>query len=484
MILPKKTFIFPGVLLCALVFFVSGKYLLRPLWFDEALTLQNFALMESIEKIYFSYVIPNNQLLYTMLLHWWIKFYSGISDFAVWMRLLSLLLAVITLLYTFRRFRVSLGSGVMAVVLITFCCAPPFLLHATALRGYMAGACFTILALGAALDYVALGKFPAWCRYFIFSLCAAAVLPSDMLALGAVVLYAMPGCGVDFLKNKRFYILCLTPFAAAAVFYIPIFHQLINVAKVGSNESWKDIYGVLRAVYLPQIFTFAMLFLPASASLLSVFRKKFNLLRTCRAGIWLLPLVPILLFPAPPFPRVFFPLFPIFALLFGAGIRDFTAIYCRLKRRFNSFFWFGGLIILAFSWCWIQQGPGVKKIFSEHCGGAGRDDFYFPYYLRSSHIPDKTAECVAELKKSYNWNSFYFTFNSDPWPLIFYLRMNGFNDAVFLFDGPGGKVSTIPSGSAVILKKDESHSLLAERFPGNWKHVFSNANHQVWSYNL
>ena len=141
-----------GILLCTLVFFSAGTYLVRPLWFDEALTVQNFALLDSVESIYFNYVIPNNQILYTVMLHYWIKLYCGLGGIDEWMRLLSLLLAGVTMLYTYRRFRVTFGSGVMAVILITFCCAPPFLLHATALRGYMAGACFTVLALGAALD--------------------------------------------------------------------------------------------------------------------------------------------------------------------------------------------------------------------------------------------------------------------------------------------------------------------------------------------
>jgi hypothetical protein len=270
-----------------------------------------------------------------MLLHFWIKLYSGMCAVDDWMRLLTLLLAGVTLIFTFRRFRVSFGSGVMAAVLITFCCAPPFLLHATALRGYMAGCCFSMLALGAALDSVALGKLSAWVRYFFFSLCSVAVLPSDLLPLGAVVLYALPGCGCCFWKNKRFYLLCLIPFGALLLFYLPIFPQLIQVAKVGSNESWKDLPGVLQAVYLPQLFTFAMLLLPASAALLFIRRPHFNMRRTFRLGIWLLPLIPLLLFPAPPFPRVFFPLFPFFALLTAAGVRDFTAIFCRLRRRFR-----------------------------------------------------------------------------------------------------------------------------------------------------
>ena len=473
-----------GILLCTLVFFAAGTYLVRPLWFDEALTVQNFALLESVKSIYFNYVIPNNQLLYTMLLHYWIKLYCGLGAIDDWMRLLSLLLAGVTMLYMYRRFRVTFGSGVMAVVLLSFCCAPPFLLHATALRGYMAGACCTVFALGAALDYLSSGKFRHWACYFIFSLCSVAVLPSDMLALGGVCLYALPLCGQEFWKNKRFYFLILAPFAAAALFYLPILQQLLQVIRVGSNESWKDLRGVLQAVYLPQLFTFAMLLLPVSPLLLCFRRKHFNWLRSCRAGIWLLPLIPILLFKAPPFPRVFFPLFPLFVLLVAAGVRDFTAIYCRLKKRFNPKFWIGGLCILSLSWCCIQQQPELKGLFSRCCGGAGRDDFYFPYYLRHGHTPDATARMIAADETLQKNRSFYFTFDSDPWPLMFYLRLNGRGNADFLFDGPRGMVSALPSQTIVILKLNEDQAALAQRFKGNWTFLFKNDNHQVWSYDL
>ena len=473
-----------GALLCALVFFAAGSYLSRPLWFDEALTLQNFAFLDSVRSIFRNYVIPNNQLLYTVFLHYWVKLYAGFTAFDDWLRLLTLFFAAGTLLYTFRRFRTACGTGVLAVVLLTFCCSPPFLLHATALRGYMAGAFFTVLALGAALDFTVTGKKGAWIRYFLFSFCSAGVVPSDLLALGGVVLYALPGCGEHFLRRRRFWLLALTPLCATLLFYLPVFPLLRQVIQVGSNESWKDLPGVLQAVYLPQLFIYAMLLLPGSAALLVFRRKRFNYLRTCRAGIWLLPLVPILLFPAPPFPRVFFPLFPLFALLVSSGVRDFTAIYCRSKRRFNYAVWIGGLLVLALSWCSIQQHESVKLHFSRRCGGAGRDDFYLPYYLRPSHMPDATARTLVCHEKLKNAKAFYLTFDADPWPLMFYLLLNGVENSgeKFLFDGPRGRVAGLPEGTAVILNAKESAETLQKRFPGHWIREFANANHQVWSY--
>ena len=80
--------------------------------------------------------------------------------------------------------------------------------------------------------------------------------------------------------------------------------------------------------------------------------------------------------------------------------------------------------------------------------------------------------------------AFYLTFNSDPWPLMFYLRLNGISEKPFLFDGPRGMVNELPPNTGVILKSDEDQSLLARRFKGRWKLLFKNDNHQVWSYDL
>ena len=62
----------------------------RELWFDEALTLTNFMLPLKLEEIYFNYTIPNNQIVYTMLLKVWDRAYLGYIDIIAHWRLLSL----------------------------------------------------------------------------------------------------------------------------------------------------------------------------------------------------------------------------------------------------------------------------------------------------------------------------------------------------------------------------------------------------------
>ena len=74
-------FIFPVLMtLCAM-----SVYLYRPLWFDEALTLMNFVSGKSLNQIYNSYIIPNNQIIYSMSLALWTNITNSLAvnyDFA------------------------------------------------------------------------------------------------------------------------------------------------------------------------------------------------------------------------------------------------------------------------------------------------------------------------------------------------------------------------------------------------------------------
>ena len=92
-------------------------YLMRQLWFDEALTVLNFGCMESPAAIYRSYVIPNNQLLFTMVIHYWLKLLPPRVPLDLWLRLPSLIFAVSLLLYMGRRFRRCCGALPLSVTL-------------------------------------------------------------------------------------------------------------------------------------------------------------------------------------------------------------------------------------------------------------------------------------------------------------------------------------------------------------------------------
>lgn len=468
--------IFPAFILGSLFLF-SAPYLNRDLWFDEALTYLHFAQMDSPGEIYTGYFIPNNQILYTITLHYWSMLLPEGVNPVIWFRLLSFLFAAATLLLLYRRFRVRLGGGaILLPVLVALAASVPFLIYATALRGYMLSALLITLALDAALDFAGGPNWKRAVRYTIWSLAAVATIPSNLLALGGVVLYALPLFGARFYMRKAFWTLALLPLLMFALFYLPIYKCLLGCMAL--REGWSDGFLALLAVYGAFLYSFAMLLLPSSGVALAFDREKFQWTRLARAAIWLLPL-PALLLPVAPFPRVFFPLWPLWALLLAGGVRDLTALNCRWRRRWNSRVWIGGLVVIVLGWSVLAQQPALRLMFSRRFGDAGADDYFYGYYLRNEHKPSETATWIARHVDGRPM-SFYSSFSADPWSLLFYLFNSGVDVREFRFDGPRGPVAALEPGMLVILRSNESASAVEKRFRRRLSPIYSNDNHGVY----
>ncbi len=471
--------IFPALFIGALFLF-SSAYLNRDLWFDEALTYLNFALLDSPAQIYRSYIIPNNQILYTATLHYWIKLFPGYIDSVVWLRLFSFLIALLTLIQLHHCFRVRMGGRVILLpVLIALAVSVPFLIYASALRGYMLSAFLVVIALDAALNFAGRADARRGIAYAFWSFAVIAVIPSNLLALGGVALYAMPLCGRRFYTKRAFWGLVTIPLVAFALFYLPIFSKLLKSMALG--EGWRNAPLALLAVYAAFFASFAMLLLPACG----VFRKRDwyrrNWLRLCRAAIWLLPIPAVLLLPVAPFPRVFFPLWPLWVLLLAGGLRDLTAYHCRLRRRrrWNFRVWIGALAIVALGWGFVMQQQTVRRMFSDRFGGAVQDDYFYGYYLRDTHKPRIT---IAEISRRVGTRPqvFYMSFAADPWALMYYLNTSKIRTLGIEFDGPRGPVPFLEPGTLAILRADESAEDVEKRFRRRLTLVYSNENHGVY----
>ena len=295
----------PPILILGAMFLFAPAYLNRDLWFDEALTFLDFAQRGSPLVIYRSYVIPNNQILYTIALHYWAQLLPPGIDPVFWFRLLSFFSGIATLLLLYRLFRVRLAGGtILLPVLAAMAVSVPFLIYATALRGYMQSALFVVLALHTALNFA--GK-PDWKRgfwYALASLGAVATIPSNLAVLAGVVLYALPLFGWGFWKRRAFWILAAIPPAMFLLFYLPIFPSFLGCLRLG--EGWNSGWGALLAVLAAFVYSFAMLLLPGTGSLLALDRTGFKWVRAVRLLIWLIPLPMALLLKVAPFPRVFF----------------------------------------------------------------------------------------------------------------------------------------------------------------------------------
>ena len=429
-------------------------YLTRQLWFDEALTVLNFACLGGPGEIYRAYVIPNNHILYTVVLYYWLKLLPPGFAPDLWLRLPSVVFAVVLLGYLGRRFRRMCGAIPLAVVLTALAVSPPFLVFATAVRGYMLGALFCAWAAGSAAEFAASPRFRPFAKYFIAALGAVLTVPSDLAALAGVVLFALPWCGAKFWNERKFYVLALTPVAALLLAYLPISRNFIAVAQLG--EGWRDRWSSLAAVGLALASAFgALLLLLPAEWVRGVKRWRREL---WRAAIWFLPLPAAFVFAVAPFPRVYFPLFPLLALAVAGALRSFAGVnwHRKVERSIRIKLGIGFVVLLLSLLPWHLPVLGA---LSPHVGGDLGDDFFYGYHLRPEHQPVRVAQALEKLPA----RSVYFSFLSDPWANMFYHLTRG-GKAEYLFDGPRGQVAEIPVGAAAVLRRDESPEVLGRRF--------------------
>lgn len=453
--------------LAAIFLFFVHPCLLREFWFDEALTLMNFAWMPDPVKIYFSYVIPNNQIIYTIALHFWSQLPVTFFRPDFFLRLLSLFFGMGTFIVLYVSFRKMLGRKPLLLALGALVLSPPFLIYSTALRGYMASAFFIALTVKFAVDFQRKPLPGNFLKYAAGCLLTVGTIPSNLLALGGCVLYALPLAGTSFWRMKRSYILSLTPFAALTVFYLPILKSFLGVCRLG--EGWQDGIGVSAAWGWTAASVFGLLWIYMFGGRCR-WRDWFGI------GILLLPVAAVVILPTSPFPRVFFPLLPLLALVVAGGVRRSVARRFRKKSRRVYGITACCVLLTAFV---LNQVP-VKEFLSDRCGGLSGDDFFYGYYMRQEHVPQQTA---VNLELYYGKNSelpsVYMSFASDPWPTMYYLLANGFR-AEFLFDGPRGKVGVLTSDSIVIISKKENPETVTSRFGVTLEPLFQTPMHSVF----
>ena len=451
----------PAVLSIVLLIRVRDM-LIRPLWFDEALTVLNFALLETPAKIYNSYIIPNNQIIHTILLHWWIKLSN--LDF---LRFLPLLcgIATLVLLWQMRR-----KSSNVALYTVLFCLAASFSfgIYATALRGYIFSCAMTAGGVWVVSHYLENGKKRFLAGWFIFSLLGVGTIPGTLAGLAAALLYAVGNCRWEIFKKWRLYLAGLMPIAAFAIFYLPIKEQLLRCAALG--EGWNNGTMMLLALAMGIIFTFLPVLLPALAGQIRKHRltpKIFHL------AIWLLPVPAAYIFKVAPFPRVFLPVFPIFALLLANGVKNFYALIRKKKGRKYLEFVFVAIGIFICLWSGVCSFEKFRqRIETLHPAPGGQPDFIDCHFVRKDFSPRVTA---GEFKMRFpELPVVYVSFASDPWALMCAFMEQGIKTRI-VFDGPAGKVSNTPL--VAIKHFNENTADLEQRFQCKFNEVFTTDNH-------
>ena len=430
--------------LLALAAAVTVPLLGRDLWFDEALTLLDFALLPSIPAIWQAYVIPNNQLLHTALLHFWAPVAGALFPFNAGLRLLPLATTLVLVLVLWRGSARSCGWAALSLTLAAWIVSPPFALFGSALRGYILAALAVTAALIAAERWAARGGLGAAMGFFAAAFAGAAAVPTTLLGIGAALLLAFADRRP--LRNRRFWGAAGLALAAFALCYGGIARQFWAVCRLG--EGWRDGRAALAVTALAVLAAFAPLLL--TGALFRLRRHRFREGDWWRLCVWLAPLPPCLLLPVAPFPRVFWCLFPLWTVLTARGLRPFFA-WARRRRAAAA-----GLVALAAAWA-VLMNMGALWISDRWIGES--DDFFAPYWCREGFRP---AELIAEAARrsaaaGVENPVLYASFAADPWALCLYGRLAGVE---VRFDGPRGAAAG-PFDGAVFRR--------GEALPERWK---------------
>lgn len=436
-------------------------HLARPFWFDEVLTLGWLEL--DFFRIPFTYPIPNNHIVYTMMLSLWSRITD--SDFFA-MRLFSLIggCAAVFMITRFLIRRFGNRAGICAASLLAASgCMAQF---STALRGYIFALIFCFAAYLAADRWIRRGGrlLPILC--FIFCFLAAGVMPTALFILCGQALFFLPEIFRGGKRRMRALLSFFLPIPALLTAYAHIFDQLLAASRL--KEGWSgwfaaywNLYGAFLLMMLPAI--------PAALYGAVLLWKRFPVLKTrllASGTIFLIPLFLSIPARVPPFPRVFFPFFGIWTVILAMLLLPITR-----SRRCLHLLIFPVLI-------WLAAMPSATPILSRMLFGFRGDDLLHPYPMSEHFTPEKTADFLKKADLPV-----FIDFDADPPSLSLQLIGRDFPESKILYDRPDrGPVSSLDPSCLIVCGSEQELSRILRRFglTGNWQCIFAEGMQKVY----
>ena len=423
----------------------------RDLWFDEALTIGEFMQLPTIGAIYRHYVIPNNHIIYTICLKIWNQLYFPFCSPDLYWRLFTVLTSLALVITIFIRWRKRYGILPVALILFAFCLSMPFSIYSTAIRGYMLSMLWIVVCYEFARAWT---NRPTWNNaigYFIFSLLAVGTIPSNLLALGAIVILLFPRFGFKKVLSWKFIFLALAPLAATALFYLPLSERVATIMKL--REGWWNAWSVARVVYSSFIIAFLPLLIASLAGAVIFLKRRKNRKYFWGSLIILMPLAIVFLRSPSPFPRVFLCLWPIWMLILTAGLSHLMATMRKYKYRLVLLV--TALYLASFGWAQLCNANHNFLANTLHDKN-NMDDFFNPYYMAPDYKPWGLIQKIKELSGDKKV-PVYVTFTAEPCVISLYGRMAGIDPRLWVFDRPSrfGKVGYLPRPAWILLKQTE-----------------------------
>ena len=422
----------------------------RDLWFDEALTIGEFMQLPTIGAIYRQYVIPNNHIIYTICLKIWDQLYFSLCSPDLYWRLFTVLTSVAFIVVIFTRWRKRYGTLPVALLLFAFCLSMPFAIYSTAVRGYMLSMLWIVISYEFARSWVNHANWQNATGYFVFSLLAVGTIPSNLLALGAIVILLFPRFGFRRILNWKFIFLALAPLLATALFYLPLSDRVAAIMKL--REGWWNAWSVARVVYSSFIIAFLPLLIASLTGVVIFLKRRKN-----RNYLWgllviLMPLAVVFLRTPSPFPRVFLCLWPVWMLMTVAGLTHLTASVQKRKHRLVLV-----LILLVASFGWAKLCNAKRDFLADTFHDkSNMDDFFAPYYMAPDYKPWSLIQKIQKLSEDKKI-PIYVTFTAEPCVISLYGSIAGIDPSLWIFDRPSqfGKVEYLPRPAWILLKKSE-----------------------------
>lgn len=409
-------------------------FFFRPVWFDEALSVMDFVMRPDIADIYWSYSIPNNHIVYNILLRLWIDL-CGSLPYAISLRLFSVLTASASLLLIIRMWNRRFCRETVLIACFCFAVSLPFAIYATAIRGYILSFLLIIAALEIALCYRDAGKPFHLIFFFLLAFLAVGITPTNLIAFAAIYILVLPSPNPKEIISDKTFFLGIIPLAAFIIFYIPIFGKLVKALSL--SEGWSS--GIFASIHL--YGAFAISFLPLLVLvIIGMFSPEEKMGAALKIQISLIFLIPLLVFliksPAP-FPRAFFCLWPIWIFIL-CSLAD------PIVKKFNGKFpGLALLVIICLCFLWSLCPLRFSLQLSDNMSKGGQDDFFRPYFMRAEFNPIGTVKKSVEIAGANGPGSAFIDFSADYPSIIFYGRALNVDDSFWLFDKPNRKVASL-----------------------------------------
>lgn len=338
--------------------YIVIQYIQLDFWNDEVYTLNHFTLVPLIDTIT-DYHAPNNHVFFNLINNLYLQL-TGITDIRwladhpFFIRIVSLLYAVGTLIYTYAAAKKRFNDYTAIIAVIILCSTITYYNFFLQVRGYGLSMFLLSMMIFHSLRYE---SEPAW-KDFILIITAAClssytIPPNIYFVLSAGIFYFVSGI-IHYLKTPKIIlkekdystwkyfgivIALATGTILALLFYLPVYDQVFNNEFAKSFGWFKGSFVITNIIFCSfQSGRFLITLMALAGLLLYVIKRDVNkpglinpfILLAC---IFLLPFVISYIRADYATDRSFVILAPVFALAMAIGIYFFISRIKLLKKH-------------------------------------------------------------------------------------------------------------------------------------------------------